>query len=62
MIVGRVIQAHSNYCSTLLLSLQKMLVVVGELGGVLHPSNLCSAGYMLSNYDYSGERNRKRQL
>lgn len=37
-------------------------VLVGEGRGAVHPSNLCSAGYALSNYDYSGERNRRRQL
>lgn len=37
---------------------QEMLLVE-EGRGVVHPSNLCSAGCMLSNYDYSGEKNRR---
>lgn len=34
----------------------------GGEGGVVHPSNLCSAGCTPTNYDYSGERNTRRQL
>ncbi|KAK2915156.1 hypothetical protein Q8A73_005750 [Channa argus] len=48
-------------CSKDLPVLQRDAGVGGE-EGVVHPSNLCSAGYMLSNYDYSGEKNRRRQL
>lgn len=53
-------QACCDYYNTLLLSPQGCCCWRGE--GVVHPSNLCSAGYMLSNYDYSREKNRRRQL
>lgn len=55
-------QAHSNYYNICYFLSEKLLVEGGWERGLPHPSNLCSAGYMLSNYDYSGERNRRRQL